>query len=178
MIKVEDTDVTIESCYYKGTVAINLGFGGIIGNCENINSKTTISKCWALMDVQALRDDIGGIVNSVVNCDIKNSFSIMNVDARQNIGGIAVTFKGGTIQNCYAAGNVKGKANVNGIVAMGDTDSTEIISCFYDSDSFKNIDSKLGNLSFTYSCNATAFISTIDTTCKFTFRNITIIITN
>ena len=144
----------VESCHFSGSVAGSIRTGGLIG----LNAGDIIN-CSAKGDVTGTQE-VGGLIGqNGYNKNISRSFSNSIVTGDNRVGGL-VGYNSGRIMNCYTVGCVDGKEYVAGLVGGGSNRfiancytsniitgqentagflgdyyrSSEIISCFWDTD--------------------------------------------
>jgi len=78
--------------------------GGLVGVIDNAGS--TVSNSFAMGDVTATGDQVGGLAGSLLNAStVDNSFASGNVMGSNLVGGfIGVAFPNITITDAYASG--------------------------------------------------------------------------
>lgn len=106
--------------------------GGFIGSITGTVSPS-ISQCYALGNVHANTQYIGGFIGYMSTGSIDRCYAIGNINGYNNVGGfagyISQTTGTSSISNCYARGNVKAQSNVGGFV--GNLASNTTISKCY-----------------------------------------------
>lgn len=66
-----------------------LGIGGIIGTIAQTDKYKSIENCYVVGNIKTTRGNIGGLIGSAENTEVKNGISYVNIIAEQNnIGGI------------------------------------------------------------------------------------------
>ena len=122
----------ISNSYSEADVSGRNAVGGFCGNAYNIPG-LTISQCFAIGDVTATGDDVGGFIGSNTQNDISNCYARGNVSANNstNVGGFVGFTMAATYDKCYSTGAVDGNLNVGGFAGSNDDPSLKT-NCFWD----------------------------------------------
>src|SRR5690554_1148664 len=112
----------IENSYTNATVAGEFPTGGIVGVAGHFNDFGNITGCFVMghtTTVEMTNSFVGGIVGSLWNSTLSNSYNVGPVTG-QYAGGLAARSNNGTIINSFAAGFISGPTNdyLAGLVAQ------------------------------------------------------------
>lgn len=99
--------------------------GALAGEAYN----STISNCFATVDVTATGADVGGLIGYTEGVTFLNSYASGNVEAAEAAGGLVGTAYGDGITGSYATGNVTSTGNYAGGL-IGNTDTTSLSASF------------------------------------------------
>lgn len=117
---------TITNCYSTSDVNGNKNVGGLVG----FNQDGTIDMAYSTGNVNG-KSETGGLVGYMAwgSAKIKQSFSTSTVTGSSiNIGGLVGSIVQGTIENSYATGVASGNNKVGGLV--GEMTSATVTNCF------------------------------------------------
>ncbi len=120
LIGATDSNTTIEYSYSTGLIINTAGgasnrVGGLIGY-----SQASIKQSHSSVDITGINFDfVGGLVGSIVDGSIEDSYATGSVTGDQNIGGLTGSNLR-SVQNSYATGRVIGRANVGGLMGRND----------------------------------------------------------
>ena len=104
---VDSSEGLIRGAYYSG---------GLIGYCDS----TTISKCYANINVEGNQYGIGGLVGKIYGGSISNSYSNSSVTVKgsdlSEIGGLAGSLSNINVNNSYSNSSITIEGNVGGLI--------------------------------------------------------------
>ena len=116
---------SITICRVGGSVNGNSNLGGLIGTTSTMEpTDYSMSRCSFEGTVSGLGigSYIGGLIGTVKNCKISDSYAAAVVSGNERVGGLVGEFNClptiGALQNCYAIGSVKGAKYIGGLVGF------------------------------------------------------------
>lgn len=120
---VFDGTLSLSKCAFYGTIKAHSSVGGIIG-FSSYAYTVNISNCYSVSDIQAIGDNIGGILgyknylngSSCYPLTISNSYHSGNILGGANVGGIAGNAINLLINRCQSIGSVNANSHVGGVV--------------------------------------------------------------
>ena len=100
---------------FCGNVTANSNAGGICGMIES----STINACYAVSNIVATGNQIGGLIGELAWCNLKNSYQSGSVTGNEQVGGLVGYFHGDrnySIEKCYSKTHINGAKSVGGLV--------------------------------------------------------------
>ncbi len=115
----------VVNCGFIGTISADSSVGGI---CGSYAGQAKMSACFAIGDIKANGDYVGGLVGSTgaygpyadyVTCpSISECYYQGKVVGRDNIGGVIGSLGAGSLFKCYSNASILGNSNVGGVCGI------------------------------------------------------------
>lgn len=122
----------LSDCHATGNVTSNgddsglSSAGGLVGSMSGAVANMSITKCYALGDVYAPGQSVGGLVGHIDDSgtrDISFSWAAGDIKSKDNRTGGLVGYSSANISDSFATGRVEGYGNNGGLVGTQNDDS-------------------------------------------------------
>ena len=139
--------INLTKCGIIANLTGSQQIGGLIGYLqEGDDGSATISNSFAVSDLNATGNGIGGIIGAtVIPTTISNSYYSGRINGSAYLGGIIGNGNDCTINYCYANGSVLGDSVIGGIAGCLDGDS-QVKSCVATQDVINAISGTIGRI--------------------------------
>jgi hypothetical protein len=106
--------------------------GGFVGYCEY----STLNRCWSMSSVNS-DASVGGFAGYLTNSQCTNCYAKGNVSATGYVGGFCAYVGNSDLTNCYSTGHVNysGSGNLLGGFAASGGSTSNIVNCYWDTES-------------------------------------------